>query len=109
MRRSRVHHLPELVMASIALTAATVVIAPGARGASLPTTTGCPASHELASVSAVEAQGYSPSPRLVDEAGNHNGLVCRLPLPEVFLRLLCDNDCPVPLIYSWKDDSVPLR
>ncbi|HEY3410864.1 MAG TPA: hypothetical protein VGK53_22075 [Propionicimonas sp.] len=80
---------------------------PAAAAPPNPTTTGCSAAYELVSVAAVEPLGYSPTPRLVDEAGNSNGLVCRRPVPLVFLRLLCNNDCPVDLIYDWRDDSIP--
>jgi len=68
--------------------------------------TGCPAAYEPITVAAAEQAGYLSSPHIVDELGNHNGLVCRRPLPEVFLRKVCDNQCPVPTLYDWRDDFV---
>ena len=47
-----------------------------------PITTTCPAAFALLSVQSLEAQGPYKLPRLVDTAGNGNGLVCGHALPD---------------------------
>lgn len=60
-----------------------------ADAAQTPTATGCPAAYELKAVSWFEAQAPYKLPRQVDTAGNDNGYVCSLALPDGYR----DADC----------------
>jgi hypothetical protein len=73
-----------------------------------PPQTGCPAGYDHLSVEELEPQGYRV-PRRVDEAGNNNGMVCGLAMPEAFKRQVCGSNCPVPVVYLFRDDNLPAR
>lgn len=74
-----------------------------------PPATGCPAGYDHVEVTNLESQGPYRVPRQVDEAGNNNGFVCALPLPEARRLLLCGPDCPVPVLYMFRDDDLPAK
>jgi len=76
---------PKLAPALLfALAAAFAALAVGTARANVqtPLETGCPAAFDLLPVAGFEAQGPYKLPRLVDTAGNHDGLVCALALPD---------------------------
>jgi hypothetical protein len=54
-----------------------------------PVATGCPAGSELLSVASLEATGPYTTPRLVDTAGNNNGLVCGAVVPDALRAVSC--------------------
>ncbi len=100
---------PLMIMLVLALLLATGVTTVSAHPAvSTPTATGCPAGFDRVAVSDLEAQGYI-GPRTIDEAGNNNGVLCALPLPEGLLLALCGPDCGVPVIYLFSDDALPAQ
>jgi hypothetical protein len=80
-----------------------------------PVATACPAAYEHLSVAALEAKGPYILPRRVDTAGNTNGLVCGLALPDSVRDADCKNGGPVACIlaqlglplYHFKDDDNP--
>jgi hypothetical protein len=73
-----------------------------------PPQTGCPAGYDRLSVEELASQGYG-APGRVDQAGNGNGWVCGLAMPEAFRRTQCGPDCPVPVVYLFRDDDLPAR
>lgn len=100
------------MMRSFRVAAGTVLLAVGLLAAvspptaAAPTNTGCPPAYELRTVKSLAATGNEPAPSLVDAAGNNDGLVCALPLPDA----VCPADpCPVETIYKFIDNNVPLR
>ncbi len=65
-------------------------------------TSACPEGlWELRTVASLAATGNAPVPGQVDAAGNNDGLVCALPLPDA----VCPTDpCPVETIYRYMDN-----
>lgn len=73
-----------LILSSVLVPLAAVAAAGAARAdvSQTPIATSCPAAYELKAVSWFEAQAPYKLPRLVDTAGNNNGYVCSLALPD---------------------------
>jgi len=69
----------------------------------LPTETGCPVGQAL-SVDELTALGYR-APSEIDAAGNNDGIVCGVPLPEAY-REVFSPTAPVPIIYLFRDNTV---
>jgi hypothetical protein len=68
--------------------------------------TGCPAGYQYRSVESLAATGNAPVPGQIDAAGNADGFVCALPLPDP----VCPIDpCPVETLYLFRDNDVPGR
>lgn len=61
----------------------------------------------LMTVESLEATGHVPAPRQVDEAGNADGLVCALPMPDAVCFANGYDPCPVDVLYLHKDNSLP--
>jgi hypothetical protein len=74
-----------------------------------PVQTGCPAGFERLSVASLEAAGPYGLPRLVDGAGNGNGFVCGLALPEGARLAQCGPACPVPVLFLFDEDDNAAR
>lgn len=80
-----------------------------------PTATGCPAAYDLQAVSWFEAQAPYKLPRLVDTAGNDNGYVCSLALPDAYRDADCMTGGTIACIleqlglpvYHFVDDDSP--
>jgi hypothetical protein len=72
-----------------------------------PITTGCPAGFEHLSVASLEASGPYRVPRRLDTAGNDNGFVCALALPEARRLAFCGPSCAVPVLFLFGDDDNP--
>ena len=71
-----------------------------------PPETGCPGG-QLLSVTTLESQGPYMAPRRLDEAGNNDGFVCGVPLPQVAgERTVCGGPCAVPVIYLFRDNDL---
>ena len=68
----------------LALAAGLAALAAGTARAEVhtPIATACPAAFDLLPVAGFEAQAPYKLPRLVDTAGNQDGLVCALALPD---------------------------
>ena len=104
-----------LVGLLIAAVAALVGGTARADGAQTPVTTACPAAYEHLSVASLEASGPYILPRLVDTAGNNNGSVCGLALPDSVREVHCKHGGVVACIlaqlglplYEFKDDDNP--
>ena len=47
--------------------------------------------------------GYDLLPEF-DAAGNNDGILCGLPLPDALCTL---DPCPVPQLYLWTDNNLP--
>jgi hypothetical protein len=71
----------------------------------LPTETGCPSGSEVLVVEELLAQGYR-IPATIDAEGNSNGLVCGHAFSEAASEQLCGPDCPVPILYGFRDDDL---
>jgi hypothetical protein len=79
-----------------------------------PNVTACPAAYELLSVTSLEATGPYVLPRIVDSAGNNDGLVCGLPMPTSTLDADCKTGGTVACLlaqlglplYRFKDNHV---
>jgi hypothetical protein len=80
-----------------------------------PVTTACPAAYSHLNVAALEAKAPYILPRLVDTAGNNNGYVCALALPDSVRAADCKQGGTVACIlaqlglpiYHFKDDDNP--
>lgn len=80
-----------------------------------PVATACPAGYELLSVASLEAAGPYILPRRVDTAGNNNGYVCGLALPnsvrDAMSMIGGGNSCNLAQlglpIYLFVDDDNP--
>jgi hypothetical protein len=97
-----------LVALLLALGLLTATAAPAA---AIPTETGCPSSSQVLSVAELIPLGYR-APAEIDapaNGGNGNGLVCGLPLPEAYRQARCGPNCPVPVIYLFRDDNLPAQ
>jgi hypothetical protein len=85
--------------------------ATAAPAAAVPTETGCPSASQVLSVAELTTLGYRV-PAIIDDpanGGNGNGLVCGQPLPEAYRQATCGPDCPVPVIYLFRDDNLPAQ
>lgn len=95
-----------------ALVVAAVVVPVGSASADVtqtPVTTGCPSAFEHLTVDFLESQGPYQAPRRTDDGGNKNGYVCSKPIPEAARLAHCGPDCPVPVLYLFKDDDSPAQ
>ena len=101
-------------MRSFRIAAGTVLLAVGLLAAvplsatAAQTSTGCPAGYELRTVKSLAKTGNAPAPSLVDAAGNNDGLVCVLPLPDEFCTAMGFDPCPVETVYLVTDNTVPV-
>jgi hypothetical protein len=92
----------------IAATAAALAVGTASADVSqTPIETGCPAGFEHLSVASLEAAGLYRLPRRLDTAGNNNGFVCGLALPEAVRLALCGPACDVPVLYQFVEDANP--
>jgi hypothetical protein len=90
-------------------------LAARADGSQTPVATACPAGYENLSVASLEAAGPYIVPRLVDTAGNRNGYVCGLALPDSVRAVHCKHGGLVACIlaelglplYEFKDEDNP--
>jgi hypothetical protein len=104
-----------LVGLLIAAGAALAVGTARADVAQTPVATACPAGYELLSVASLEATGPYILPRRVDTAGNNNGYVCGLALPDSVRDATCrisgGNACNLAQlglpVYHFIDDDNP--
>jgi hypothetical protein len=98
--------------------AAALSMAVGTAGAGLsetPVETACPAGYERLTVASLEAQGPYILPRLIDTAGNNNGYVCGLALPDAVRDAVCRTVGGPPCalqqlglpVYDFRDDDNP--
>lgn len=96
-------------VASIAAAAAIGVDTARADVSQTPVETGCPAGFAHLSVASLEAAGPYGLPRLLDSAGNDNGFVCGLALPEGARLARCGPACPVPVLFLFDEDDNAAR
>jgi hypothetical protein len=102
------------MMRSFRIAADTVLLAVGLLAAvPLPAAvakpgTGCPAGYQLRTVESLAATGNAPVPGQIDAAGNNDGLVCALPLPDAFCIAMGFDPCPVETVYLFTDNTVPV-
>jgi hypothetical protein len=97
------------VVALIAAAAAIGVDTARADVSQTPVETGCPAGFEHLSVALLEAAGPYRLPRLIDSAGNGNGFICGLALPEGARLVRCGPACPVPVLFLFDEDDNAAR
>jgi hypothetical protein len=67
---------------------------------------GCPSGYELRTVESLAATGNEPQPSLIDAAGNNDGLVCALPLPDAICAAMGFDPCPVETVYLFTDNKL---
>jgi hypothetical protein len=104
-----------LVGLLIAVAAALAVGTARADVSQTPVATACPAGYERLSVASLEATGPYVVPRRVDTAGNNNGYVCGLALPDSVRDVHCKHGGVVACIlaqlglplYAFIDDDNP--
>jgi len=82
-----------------------LVTSTAAPAAAIPTETGCPSGYAVLVVEELLAQGYR-IPATIDAEGNGNGLVCGHAYSEAASEQLCGPDCPVPVLYGFRDDDL---
>jgi hypothetical protein len=99
-------------MRSFQLRAVTLVLAGGflTIGVLLPTAlakgTACSKGYHLRSVESLAATGNAPVPGQIDAAGNGDGSVCALPLPDAVCIAHGFDPCPVETVYQFRDNNV---
>ena len=109
------HKISAAVLAlSAAATAGAAAATTAARPASanvspVPANAGCPTAFQLLSVSALEATGPYIDPRIVDQAGNDNGLVCGFPLPPGRAKADCQTGGTVACHLGDRDELLQRR
>jgi hypothetical protein len=86
----------------VLVSASTVAVGVGANASAAPIANGCPEGFESMSVVEAESLGYSPVPRLADEGGNRDGLVCRRALGDGVLHTYPGRP---DIIYAWVDND----
>jgi hypothetical protein len=104
-----------LLVGFLIATAATLVGTARADVSRTPVATACPTAYELLSVGSLEAAAPYRLPRRVDMAGNNNGSVCGLALPDSVRDSDCKNGGTVACIlaqlglplYRFTDDDNP--
>jgi hypothetical protein len=110
-------HRPVSFLVGLVIAAA-LSVAAGTAGAGLsetPVETACPAGYDRLTVNSLEAQGPYILPRLVDTAGNNNGYVCGLALPDAVRDAVCRTVGGTPCtlqqlglpVYDFRDDDNP--
>ena len=70
------------------------------------TTNRCPAGWQLRTVGSLAATGNAPVPSQVDAAGNADGSVCALPLPDAVCIAMGFDPCPVATLYQFRDNDL---
>jgi hypothetical protein len=95
--------LVPVLFLTAALTAGPLAAAAAASTPALPADTGCPVGQALA-LEYLGQFGYR-LPFDIDAAGNDDGVVCGVPLPEAFREVQAP-DAPVPVIYLFRDNTV---
>ena len=96
-------------LVALLLVVATTAFVAGTSASAATPTNGCPQAFEFISVAQAESEGYSPTPRLTDEAvgaplpGNHDGFVCRRPLGDGVAH---DFPGRPDTVYVWLDNRV---
>ena len=102
------------LIAGLVIVAAATASTASADESQTPVATGCPAGYERLQVSGFPNPPYR-MPRMVDAAGNGNGYVCALRLPEDVAFAYCQHLAPdacalyaegLPL-YNFVDDDNP--
>ena len=88
-----------------AATAAFALIPSTVSAAEPASATGCPTSNQVLVVAELLEAGYR-IPAVIDAEGNANGIVCGKPLNPVVQEKQCPAaDCPVPVVYTFRDDK----
>ena len=90
-----------LAVAAVAVPAATA----SADVSQTPVATGCPTGTPPLSLAFLASQGPYQLPFRLDAAGNNNGIICAHAVPEAARLAHCGPDCPVPVLYSFRDDD----
>ena len=95
-----------------ALVVAAVLIPVGSASADVkqtPVTTGCPTGIPPISLRFLASQGPYQLPFRLDAAGNNDGVVCGRPVPEAARLAQCGADCPVPVLYLFRENDSPAQ
>lgn len=95
--------LLSVLFATAALVAGPLAATGAAAPPPLPTETGCPVGQAL-SLDYLGPLGYQV-PFQIDAAGNNDGIVCGVPLPEAYREICCPT-ATVPVIYLFSDNTV---
>ena len=90
-----------LAVAAISVPAATA----SADVSQTPVATGCPTGTPPLSLAFLASQGPYQLPFRLDAAGNNNGIICAHAVPEAARLAHCGPDCPVPVLYLFRDDD----
>jgi hypothetical protein len=97
--------LLSVLSVTAALLAGPLATTAGADTPPLPIETGCASGQEVLTLEYLSQFGYRV-PFLIDAAGNNDGIVCGVPLPEVYRQLFCPDPCLVPVVYQFFDNNV---
>ena len=94
-----------LAVAAVAVPAATA----SADVSQTPVATGCPTGTPPRSLAFLASQGPYQLPFRLDAAGNNNGIICAHAVPEAARLAHCGPDCPVPVLYLFREDDSPAQ
>jgi hypothetical protein len=78
----------------------------GSSRAVADTTNRCPAAWQLRTVESLAATGNAPVPGQIDAAGNADGFVCALALPDAVCIAAGYDPCPVETLYQFRDNDL---
>ena len=90
-----------LAVAAVAVPAASA----SADVSQTPVATGCPTGTPPLSLAFLASQGPYQLPFRLDAAGNNNGIICAHAVSEAARLAHCGPDCPVPVLYLFRDDD----
>lgn len=96
-----------VVGGAVLLIATSVSAASAGQPSGTPPETGCPAAAQVFDVSSLSALGYRV-PRMLDENGNNNGIVCGIPIQEQAARQIFPPNTCLSLIgcFLFSDDTL---
>jgi hypothetical protein len=93
-----------ILSAAVVLAAGPLAATAAADPPPVPTETGCAVGQALTLDFLREVGGYNV-PFLIDAAGNNDGIVCGVPLPDAYREICCPT-ATVPVIYLFRDNTV---
>jgi hypothetical protein len=84
------------------------IVATASFAGATPLETGCPSSEQVLVVADLLAMGYRVPAVVdgVDTGGNGDGIICGKPLPVVQEMQCPASECPVPVVYYFRDNNI---
>lgn len=71
-----------------------------------PINQGCPPAFQVLTLEFLASQGPYQQPFTLDAAGNNDGLICGKALNDSAFEAVCGATCPVPVLYTFIDNTL---